>query len=206
MTTVYFVRHAAPNIKNHDDLTRELTAQGREDRKLVTEFLWDKDIDVIFSSPYKRAVDTIKEFADKRKLEIRQNMDFRERKVGKGWIEDFDGFCKRQWEDFDYKLPDGESLQEVQERNIHALHEIVEENVGKNIVVGSHGTALSTIIHYFDSSFGYPEFYKIKNVMPWIVCFSFDGSRCLEIQAYDVTPLRLLEAGSPSVTTYYCKG
>ncbi len=64
MTTVYFVRHAAPNLHNHDDLTRELTEQGLQDRKQVTAFLRDKGIDVIFSSPYKRAVDTIKEFAD----------------------------------------------------------------------------------------------------------------------------------------------
>ena len=28
MTTVYFVRHAEPNLMNHDDLTRELSAKG----------------------------------------------------------------------------------------------------------------------------------------------------------------------------------
>lgn len=68
MTTVYFVRHAAPNYHNHDDLTRELTEQGLQDRRRVTEFLWDKDIDTALSSPYKRSVDTIKEFADARGL------------------------------------------------------------------------------------------------------------------------------------------
>nr|WP_300837777.1 hypothetical protein [uncultured Acetatifactor sp.] len=30
MTKVYFVRHAAPNFNNHDDLTRELTVRGAE--------------------------------------------------------------------------------------------------------------------------------------------------------------------------------
>lgn len=48
MTRVYFVRHAQPNFNNHDDLTRELTEQGRRDRKLVTAFLKVKEI-VLFS-------------------------------------------------------------------------------------------------------------------------------------------------------------
>lgn len=117
MTRVYFVRHAQPNFNNHDDLTRELTEQGRRDRKLVTAFLKVKEIGAVFSSPYKRAVDTIKEFADAQGMEIELVSDFRERKVGDLWIENFDSFCKRQWDDFDYKLPAGESLREVKCRN-----------------------------------------------------------------------------------------
>ena len=182
MTTVYFVRHSTPNFNNHDDLTRELTAQGLKDRELVTAFLWDKGIDAIFSSPYKRAVDTIKEFADAQKMEIGFVPDFRERKVGGSWIENFGSFCKEQWEDFDFKLSEGESLREVQKRNIRALNQLLETYADKNIVVGSHGTALSTIINYFEPSFGYNEFEQIKNLMPWIVRFSFEGNKCLEIE------------------------
>ena len=65
MTTIYFVRHAEPNYNNHDDMSRELTHKGLKDRVLVTDFLADKQIDVVLSSPYKRAVDTVKEFAEK---------------------------------------------------------------------------------------------------------------------------------------------
>lgn len=67
MTIIYFVRHAQPNFNNHDDLTRELTMQGWQDSKLVTKFLWDKGIDIVLSSPYKRSISTIKEFADAKK-------------------------------------------------------------------------------------------------------------------------------------------
>ena len=55
MTKVYFVRHAEPNYNNHDDLTRELTEKGLRDREKVKEFLADKEIDVVMSSPFKRA-------------------------------------------------------------------------------------------------------------------------------------------------------
>lgn len=186
ITAVYFVRHAAPNYNNHDDMTRELTVQGLRDRKLVTDFLSDKNIYVALSSPYKRAVDTIKEFADLKKLQIQLIDDFRERKVGNEWIENFNDFCKKQWKDFDFKLSDGESLKEVQRRNIRALNNALEIHKGKNIVIGSHGTALSTVINFFDNSFGYDEFNEIKNLMPWIVLFLFEGCQLSGIKQFNL--------------------
>ncbi len=184
-TVIYFVRHAEPNMNNHDDRTRELTAEGLESRKLVTKFLADQKIDAVLSSPYKRSVDTIRHFADLQGLTIETVEDFRERKVG-NWIEDFDGFCKRQWENFEYKLPGGESLREVQERNLAVLKQVLKSYAGKNIVVGSHGTALSTIIHSYDASFGYDDFMRIKGLMPWVVRFTFQQERCIDIQKYNL--------------------
>ena len=186
VTTIYFVRHAEPNYENHDDMSRELSDKGLKDRRLVTDFLMDKEIDAVLSSPYKRAVDTVREFADAKGLEIEKIEDFRERKVESEWIEDFVEFCKKQWNDFEYKLSDGECLNEVQKRNISALNHVLEEYSGKNVVIGSHGTALSTIINYFDSTFGYDEFQKIKNLMPWIVKMSFEGNKCLKIQKFNL--------------------
>ncbi|WP_277935312.1 hypothetical protein [Parablautia muri] len=49
-------------------------------------------------------------------MEIKLIDDFRERKIKNEWIEDFNGFCKKQWEDFNFKLSKGESLLEVQRR------------------------------------------------------------------------------------------
>ena len=191
MTNVYFVRHAQPNYENHDDLTRELTDKGLRDRKLVTDFLRDKEICAVFSSPYKRSVDTVKEFADEMGFPVTLVEDFRERKVDSGWIEDFTAFAKRQWADFSYKLSDGECLREVQERNIAALNRVLVEYEGKNVVVGSHGTALSTIVHSFDPSFGYEDFDAIRGLMPWIVRFSFEGTKCREIEKIDLFSLCL---------------
>lgn len=186
MTTVYFVRHAEPNYNNHDDRLRELSEKGMEDRKRVSAYLADKGIDAVLSSPYKRAVDTVRYFAESRKLPVRVVEDFRERKVDSGWIEDFDGFCKRQWADFSYRLTDGETLSQVQSRNVSALGEVLREYAGKNIVIGSHGTALSTVIHFYDPSFGYEDFLAIKSLMPWIVKFSFEGDRFLGMEEIDL--------------------
>lgn len=177
-------------FENHDDFSRELSPKGWEDRKLVTRYLVDKDIDIVLSSPYKRAVDTIKDFADAHDLAIRAIEDLRERCVGSGWIDNFGEFCKKQWEDFDYKLPDGENLREVQDRNIAALMAILKIYQNKNIVIGTHGTALSVIINYFDPAFGYRDFDQIKNQMPWVVRFSFQKMQCVEIEKVDIFEYR----------------
>lgn len=186
MTTVYFVRHAQPNYQNHDDLTRELTAKGMADRTLVTAYLWDKSIDALYSSPYRRSVDTLEDFARQKGLEITMIPDFCERKVGDGWIEDFDAFAERQWADFDYKLPEGESLKETQRRNIAALTALLTRHQGQSIAIGSHGTALSTVIRYYNPDFGYQDFQRIKGLMPWIVAFHFEGSDCKGITYLDL--------------------
>lgn len=186
MTTLYFVRHAEPNYNNHDDELRELSKKGLEDRKLVTEYLADKSIDIVLSSPYKRSVDTVIDFASFNKLTIEKVDDFRERKVDNVWIEDFTGFCKKQWEDFNYKYTDGETLSEVQTRNISALKRVLEQYENKNIVVGSHGTALSTIINYYDPTYGYEDFEKIRCLMPWIMRFTFEGKELINMESVNV--------------------
>ncbi|MDF2548932.1 MAG: Phosphoglycerate mutase [Anaerosolibacter sp.] len=186
MTTVYFVRHAEPDYTNHNDLERPLTIKGKEDSKLVTDYFSDKGIEIVLSSPYLRAVETVKDFADSFGHTIITVEDFRERKVDSEWIEDFNRFTEQQWSDFDYKLTDGECLHEVQIRNVDALMQVIKEYSDKNIVIGSHGTALSTIINYFEPSFGFNDFQRIRTIMPWIVKFTFQGDELVHIEEIDV--------------------
>lgn len=193
MTHIYFVRHAEPNYRNHDDLSRELTEKGLQDRKRVTAYLLDKDVDAVLSSPYKRAVDTVAHFANQTGLPVKTISDFRERKVDSGWIDDFDAFTRRQWEDFNYKLSDGESLKEVQRRNLSALQDILTACQDQTVVIGSHGTALSTILNYYQPRFGLQEFLRIKAIMPWVVHFVFSGSQCEKIEEFDVFSNRSIQ-------------
>lgn len=186
MTTIYFIRHAEPDYTNHNDRERPLTQKGKEDSKSVTQYLSDKNIDTVLSSPYTRAVETIKDFADTFGLPILIVEDFRERKVDSIWIEDFNKFTEMQWNDFYYKLSDGECLWEVQSRNIDALVQVLRVYENKNIVIGSHGTALSTIINYFEPSYGFEDFQRIRDIMPWIVKLSFQGEKLIHMEKIEV--------------------
>ena len=86
MTNVYLIRHAESDYSIRDSMVRPLTEKGITDCALVTEFLSTQNIDVIFSSPYKRAVDTLCEFAQANSLEIHTVDGFGEIKMNSGEI------------------------------------------------------------------------------------------------------------------------
>ena len=185
-TMVYFIRHAEPNYENHDDLTRELSEKGLQDCQQLLPFFDKIEIDYFYSSPFKRAIDTIKPLARSRTKSINLIDNFRERKIDNTWIEDFDSFSKKQWLDKTYKLDKGESLQEVQKRQLEALNDLLKKHLGKTLVIGSHGTALSTLINYFQPAFDYDQFQAIKHLFPFVVAFEFDKQTCLSIRLYNI--------------------
>ena len=188
MTTIYFVRHAQPNYNNPDDFNRELTEKGLADRIKIKKYLMDKNIEIAISSPYVRCVDTIKPFCDSAGLKIEMVFDLRERGIGtERWLDDFDGFAEKQWADFDYRLNDeGECLNQVQSRNIAALSDILKRYADKTIVIGTHGTALSTIINHYDSSWGYEKFMEIKKITPFITKMCFEKDKFIGYEIVNV--------------------
>jgi 2,3-bisphosphoglycerate-dependent phosphoglycerate mutase len=173
MTQVYFIRHSLSDYSIKDDVKRPLTEAGIDKAKKIVP-LFDKiDVNYIYSSPYKRTIQTIEPLSINKKIGINIVENFRERKISNEWIDNFGEYSTKQWDNFSYKLEDGESLLEVQNRNIESLEKILKENTGETIVIGTHGTALSTIINYYDKTFLYKEFMNIVNIMPYIVRFDF---------------------------------
>ena len=181
ITTVYLVRHAEPNFYNHNDMDRELTLKGLQDCQLLLNYFSKQNIHVIYSSPYRRAIETIKSKAEFHQVSVIKRDAFRERKISSNWIEDFQNFVQKQWQDFSFKLPSGESLEEVQERTVHALKYLLKERLGEQIIISSHGTAISTIVNYFYPQFGLSDFQKLKRLFPFIIRMTFDKERCLSI-------------------------
>ncbi len=176
-TQVYFIRHAEPDYTVHEDAIRPLTAKGLKDAEALIELFSGIPVDQVYASPFLRAVDTVRPLAAERHLMVETVEDFRERRVDSGWIEDFHTFSKRQWADFQYKLTDGECLEEVQQRNVRALTEVLKRHPGGHIVIGTHGTALSTLLHHYDPTYGYEWFERIRTVMPLVMkaTFAADG-------------------------------
>ena len=189
MTVIYFIRHAESDILVRDGRVRPLTAKGLTDRRLVTNYLHDKCINVVLSSPFKRAVDTIADFANTNGFEIELIEDFREQKSSSGMGRDnpnHHAFLEQQWADFSYTLSGGESLSDVQKRNIDALNDVLMRYENQNIVIGTHGTALSTIINYYDTTYGFNDFMAMVNILPWVVKMSFDKTCCNGIEKIDL--------------------
>ena len=188
MTNIYFIRHAQSDPSVHDALLRPLTEKGSRDRSLVTDYLHDKNIDIAFSSPYKRAIDTIADFTAKNGMEIKIINDFREHEtISDNYCDDdYFPFIHQYWENKNFKIPGDESIAELQSRNIRAIQKILKEHKDKNIVIGTHGMALSAIINYYDQTYGYHHFLSMVKIKPWAVKMAFDNFTNTSIEYIDL--------------------
>lgn len=182
MTRIYFVRHAQPDHHWEEDRTRPLTAEGKEDTKIVLDFLKGKGIDVFYSSPYQRSIDTIKDTAGFYGKEILTDERLREREAGKDGNRY--GMFEKRWANLDYHEENGESIKMVQKRNMAALAEILAEHKDKKVVIATHGTALSGILNFYDPGFGCKEFLRIIDWMPYIVELDFEGDALLSVREH----------------------
>lgn len=182
MTKVYFVRHAQPEHDWEDDRTRPLTEEGKKDSAVVLDFFKNKKIDAFYCSPYKRSLDTIADTASFFGKEILVDERLRERE--KGPDGNNHGMFQKRWDDHNYHEANGESIAMVQKRNIEALNEILSANFNKEIVVGTHGTALSSILNFYDKSFGCEDFLRIIDWMPYIIELDFEGNCLVERQEH----------------------
>ena len=178
MTNIYFVRHAQPQYSCGDASLRPLTEEGMKDTAKVVEAMKDIRLDCAISSPYKRSYDTIKQTAEEHGLVIEIDDRLHERISGKD-SNNADMFRKR-WADMSFCEPDGECLQSVMDRNIAAINDILDAHEGKNIIIGTHGTALSTILHYYDNSYGLEGFLRMIDFMPYIIRLGFNGRELVE--------------------------
>lgn len=63
-TIIYFVRHAHSEFDSHNEESRELSEKGWRDTERVMNMLKGENIDVVYSSPYVRAIQTVQSIAD----------------------------------------------------------------------------------------------------------------------------------------------
>ena len=177
LTDIIFVRHAQ-SVYGDDDRNRPLTAEGLLDRQIVIHVLKNMKIDAFLCSPYKRSIDTIKPAADFYKMDIFTDERLRERKTGS-----FEsGLLEKRWRDFSFAEEGRENLKSVQERNMDAFSEILGRYKGKTVVIGTHGTALSTILQHYNRNFCLNDFLRIVNWMPYIIEMKFDGEQLTEMR------------------------
>ena len=186
MKTIYFMRHSEPlkpmNINNSDTLQSQnekwpLTINGEILAKEKSEHIELNNFDIVISSNYVRAISTAKYFT-KDKLFIDEN--FGERKFGiDNWDELPKNFGKKQFDDFNYKLPNGESINEVIKREYDSLINILNNYYDKKILIVGHSTAIASLFSrwckinyngnyefngkvFFDGKWNYCETFKLE--------------------------------------------
>ena len=158
MTTIYLLRHSQPfrkllgeyNANEVEQIRNEknpLSVEGENLAKELSEREELQNIDVIYSSHYVRAMCTAKYISENNNIKLNVDEILGERKFG---VDDMSELPKTYFEDqfrnWDYKLDNGESTNEVSKRMNEILLEILNDNKGKTIAVVSHGTEISTML------------------------------------------------------------
>ena len=186
-TTIYFIRHCEADNTIAKTDTRPLTSRGWADRETITRTLEDIHLDRLYSSPYKRTLDTIGDLAQARGMDITVEDGLHERVGGstdrelmeQGTVE---AFVRKQWQDMEYTLGDCESLGSTQRRNVEVILRLLKAEQGKTIAVATHGCALSCIANYFEPELKFDYFMYLIPRLPCIVRVDFDGTNLIAME------------------------
>lgn len=178
-TNVYFVRHAHSTY-TPDEMGRPLSNKGIADAKIVTELLKSEGIDVVYSSPYKRAIQTVDGIANYLNREVQIIEGFKERKLAEKPVADFEMAITKVWQDFTYSWPGGESNLVAQRRGVAATLQVLDHHQGENVVIGTHGNIMVLIMNYFDKKYGF-DFWGTLS-MPDIYKLSFRDGKLIAVQ------------------------
>ncbi|MDP7991290.1 histidine phosphatase family protein [Bacillus sp. MHSD_36] len=172
MTTIYFVRHAHSTYTK-EERERPLSEKGHLDAENITRLLKDKHIDVVISSPYKRAIQTVQGIANTYHVSIKIEEDLRERLLSSEPVADFNDAIENVWEDWSFAYEGGESNDVAQRRAVICMQSILKKYKGKNIVIGTHGNIMVLLMNYFDSKYDL-QFWKTLH-MPDVYKLTFDN-------------------------------
>jgi len=133
----------------------ELNDTGLEQARKLAAFLKNEPIAAILSSPLQRATATAKAIASHHQLPVEVDQGLRELKVGElegmpvsNLTTTFSQFLMQWWQDGGaMKLPNGESLIELQQRAWKAVERLLERH--KTSPEHSKDTTVIVVSHYF---------------------------------------------------------
>jgi 2,3-bisphosphoglycerate-dependent phosphoglycerate mutase len=145
------VRHADPVLPGTPDVAdndRPLTDKGRRDADELARSLADLDLAAVYSSPYRRALETIEPVARRHGVAVLVEDDLRERLLASRFLPDAEwrAHLERCWGDDDHAMAGGESIRQARERALRALEGISSRHPDGTVVAGSHGELISIML------------------------------------------------------------
>ncbi|WP_052359440.1 histidine phosphatase family protein [Actinoplanes friuliensis] len=169
-TEIALVRHAQsvpPAADGPDDLTRPLTPDGLRQADDLVAALCALRPAAVWSSPYRRAIQTVQPAADVLGLPVRTLGELREWDDGLAYTDDWERHYVQSWADPSYARPGGESLDQLSARSVAVVRRLVREHPGQVVLVGGHGTIISRVL----AGFGVPVGWETVKRMPMPAIF-----------------------------------
>jgi 2,3-bisphosphoglycerate-dependent phosphoglycerate mutase len=175
-TSLLLIRHCRATGPVPD---APLSAEGHAAAAALAARLQALGADAVYSSPFRRARQSVALFAERQAMAIAIDPRLAERRFAEPdpaiWLEQ----VRRSFLDLDYRPPGGETLREVQSRALAALADIAGK--GHRLpAVSTHGNLLAALLRSVDPQFGFEGWQDLRN--PDLFRLALDGARPVALE------------------------
>jgi 2,3-bisphosphoglycerate-dependent phosphoglycerate mutase len=155
---IYLVRHCKAAGQEPD---APLVDEGFKQAKHLADYLSEMAIEYLISSPFKRAVDSIRPLSERIGIPIEFDERLRERVLSSVSLDNWMDCLEQTYLDDDLKFEGGESSKEAAARGIQVIEELLRRPEHTGLIV-THGGLLSLIIRQF-IMFGFDDWKNLTN-------------------------------------------
>jgi 2,3-bisphosphoglycerate-dependent phosphoglycerate mutase len=170
---IYLVRHCQATGQAAD---ARLTAEGIDQAEALAEFLSGAQIGQIVSSPFDRALKSIKPLSIRLKFEIKSDERLIEAGLSTIDYSDWLDKLRETFSDFELSFEGGESSRAATVRAMAAINDALLLNTDQVAVV-THGRLLTLILKHFDSKYGFEEWQNLTTPDVFRIVIKENGSQ-----------------------------
>lgn len=166
---LYVFRHGQTDYNKENRVQGQsndlpLNETGRQQAKALAERLKDINLEVIFSSPLKRAIETAEAISELKNIPIIIEPDLIETNLGEiegltiAEIDPKQMETWHGWSDIDFCFPGGESKRSTKERIVNVMKKLVDTPYN-TIAVSTHGALTSCLLNHcgYERTFSLPQ-------------------------------------------------
>lgn len=155
---VYFIRHGQSQFnkeEKHQGPEVPLSKKGRKQAAEVAKRVKGLDVDLIYSSTSKRAVETTKVISKLTRLPIEYWEDLVEVRnpsevIGLSIFDpkaiEIKKTIRKNWPRGNWKYSDEESFNEIKERGLRVLNHLLEKHSDQNVICVSHTLTIKLLV------------------------------------------------------------
>jgi 2,3-bisphosphoglycerate-dependent phosphoglycerate mutase len=171
LTTVDLLRHAHADWT--PDENRPLSSRGRMDAEALARRLAEPVVAAIYSSPARRAIETVEPLATACGLTPLVVDDLRERSLVVPDGVAFEAAVAAAWANPEEGVHGSESNRTAAARGRRVLDDVIARHAGQRVVLSTHGNLLALVLNALDPAFGFEAWRGLTFPDAWRL--TFDG-------------------------------
>ncbi|MYL32577.1 histidine phosphatase family protein [Pontibacillus yanchengensis] len=176
--SLYVIRHCKAEGQAFDE---QLTDEGHKQAQQLRDLFSTVQVDRIISSPYTRALQSIKPLSGAKRVEIETDSRLEERRLSSKQLPDWLEKLESTFSNMDLAYEGGESSREATARVVQLMEECKADQNVESIIIVTHGNLMSLLLNHFSQDFGFEGWKKLSNPDVYVVQLGEDGTNVKRI-------------------------